>query len=92
MSKNSREGQVIETMHSKAYELAQISECSTWGNLSALSAADPGYLKALAQWHDSIQAMSLAMERMLAHRSSKARESVTGAEPGAPSGSMRQSC
>lgn len=60
---------MIETMQSDAYEQAQSSERSTWDNLRALSATHPGRHKALAQWHEAVQAMSLAMEKMLARRS-----------------------
>jgi hypothetical protein len=78
-------------MRSKAYEQAQSSERSTWDTLSMLSAADPGYGRALAQWHDAVQAMSLAMERMLARRPAAAAGAVGPTNPGASPASFSRS-
>lgn len=65
---DSLENPVIEPMQSDAYEQAQGAERTTWEALSLLSVADPDYPRALARWHGAVQAMSQAMEGILALR------------------------
>ena len=79
-------------MSSDAYVEAQSAECSTWDTLSTLPVTDPGYHRALAQWHEAVQAMSLAMEKMLARRAGTHASAPTGPRQAARPASRRRTC